>query len=43
MKDNLGQECVKGGFYPSREKFEQLPLRNLALPNTQKLHFSNEQ
>ena len=26
MKDNFGQECVKGGFYLSRAKFEQLPL-----------------
>ena len=26
MKDNLDEECVKGGFYPSRAKLEQLPL-----------------
>ena len=24
-KDNLVQECVKGIFYPSRAKLEQLP------------------
>ena len=29
MKKNLGQECVKRGFYPSREKLEQLPLISL--------------
>ena len=28
-KDNLGQECVKGGFYSSRAKLEQLPLISL--------------
>ena len=28
MKDNLGQECVRGGggFNPSRTKLKQLPL-----------------
>ena len=26
MKDNLGQECIKVDFYPSREKLKQLPL-----------------
>ena len=30
MKDNLGQECVKGGFYPSTSKLEQLSLISLA-------------
>ena len=29
MKHNLGQECVKGGFYPSRVKLEQLSLISL--------------
>ena len=29
LKDSLGQECVKGSFYPSREKLEQLPLISL--------------
>ena len=29
MKDNLGQKYVKGGFYPSRAKLEQLPLISL--------------
>ena len=29
MKDNLGQKCVKGGFYPSKAKLEQLPLISL--------------
>ena len=29
MKDNLGQEYVKGGFYPSRAKLKQLPLISL--------------
>ena len=29
IKDNLSQECVKGGFYPSRAKLEQLPLISL--------------
>ena len=29
MKDNLGQECVKGGFYPFRAKLKQLPLISL--------------
>ena len=29
MKDNLGQEYVKGGFYPSKAKLEQLPLMSL--------------
>ena len=26
MKENLGQERVKGGFYPSRATLEQFPL-----------------
>ena len=29
MKDNLGQESVKGGFYPSRAELEQFPLISL--------------
>ena len=29
MKDNLGQECVNGDFYPSRVKLKQLPLISL--------------
>ena len=29
MKDNLGQECVKGDLYPSRAKLKQLPLISL--------------
>ena len=29
MKDNLGPECVKRGFYPSRAKLKQLPLISL--------------
>ena len=29
MKDNFRQERVKGGFYPFREKLEQLPLISL--------------
>ena len=28
-KDNLGQECIKGGFYHSRAKLKQLPLISL--------------
>ena len=26
IKDNFGKECVKGNFYSSMEKLEQLPL-----------------
>ena len=29
MKGNLGQECVKGGFYPSRAKLKEFPLISL--------------
>ena len=29
MKDNLGQECVEGGPYPSRAKLEKLILISL--------------
>ena len=29
MKDNLGQEYVKGGFYPCRAKLKRLPLISL--------------
>ena len=29
IKDNLGQECVEGDFYPSSAKLEQLPLISL--------------
>ena len=28
-KGNLGEECVKRGFYPFRAKLEQLPLISL--------------
>ena len=24
LKDNLRQECVEGGFYPSKEKLEKI-------------------
>ena len=60
MKDNLGQECVKGGLLSFQGKigtiapdfpgkmtvfssfdptFPPVPLKNLALPPTQKLYF----
>ena len=29
MKENLGQEHVKRGFYPSKEKLEQFSLLSL--------------
>ena len=29
MNNNLGQECIKGGFYPSRAKLKQLSLISL--------------
>ena len=29
MKDNLGQEYAKGGFYPFRAKIKQFPLISL--------------
>ena len=29
IKDNLGKKCVKGGFFPSKAKLEQLSLISL--------------